>query len=222
MVAALLSEMALHAGSRTVLVFDDVHTVEESEAVVSALSFMVDGLPPGWIVVFSSRRRLPFPVIDLRQRDRLAEVDLRRLRLTPSEVEEWARGSWGVDLTSRRRAHAMASDRRMAGRARVAGPAFAPRWSAGTPRGGGWTLASGASSERVPRGRRLPISRHGDSGRVGERVTDASTRVSSRRSACSRMPKEPKRSWRNWWHGASWSVRPVIAPTRCTRCSSSS
>jgi len=98
-VAALLSEMALHAGTRTVLVFDDVHTIEESEAVVSALSFMVDGLPPAWIVGFSSRRRLPFPVSHLRQRDRLAEVDLRRLRLTPSEVGEWARGSWGVDLT---------------------------------------------------------------------------------------------------------------------------
>ncbi len=98
-VAALLSEMALHAGSRTVLAFDDVHMVEESEAVVSALSFLVDGLPPGWIAVFSSRHRLPFPVSDLRQRDRLVEVDPRRLRLTPSEVEEWARGGWGVELT---------------------------------------------------------------------------------------------------------------------------
>lgn len=98
-VAALLSEMAAYAGSRTTLAFDDVHTVEESEAVVSALSFLVDGLPPGWTAVFASRRRLPFPVADLRRRDRLVEVDVRRLRLTPSEVEEWARGSWGVDLS---------------------------------------------------------------------------------------------------------------------------
>ncbi|MCL5735321.1 MAG: tetratricopeptide repeat protein, partial [Actinobacteria bacterium] len=98
-VAALMADMASYSGVPTSIALDDVHCVDDSEPVVAALSFLVDGLPPGWTLLCASRRRLPFALGDMRQMGRLAEVDLRRLRLTPSEVEEWARKGWGGELS---------------------------------------------------------------------------------------------------------------------------
>jgi len=97
-VAVLLAEVAAGASAPTTLAFDDLHSIEDSEPVIAALEFLLDGLPDSWTVLIASRHRLPFSLDHHRRRDRVIDIDVRRLRLTPREVAEWARMLWELHL----------------------------------------------------------------------------------------------------------------------------
>lgn len=97
--AALEGELRAYEGPRVVLGLDDVHMVESSARAVETLGWLVRCLPADWLLVLSSRRRLPLDLHTLRSAGRLVEIGVRRLRLTPTEVGDWARSAWGVGLS---------------------------------------------------------------------------------------------------------------------------
>ena len=57
--ADLMDFISVDAGRATLLAIDDFHLVDASPQVVSVLSLIVRGLPPGWTMLVSSRRPLP-------------------------------------------------------------------------------------------------------------------------------------------------------------------
>jgi ATP/maltotriose-dependent transcriptional regulator MalT len=86
------------AGQSTLVAIDDLHLVESSPQVVSALELIVKGLPPGWTVLLSSRRPLPMRFDSMSLGGRLVRLQSRELRLTPLEVGAWAVRNWSVGL----------------------------------------------------------------------------------------------------------------------------
>jgi LuxR family maltose regulon positive regulatory protein len=96
--AALLETLPGLPSTPSIVVLEDVHAVEDSEAVMAAIEFMLDGLPSGWTLLLSSRHRMPLALDRHVTRGRGVEIGLRRLRLTPSEVREWARELWEMEL----------------------------------------------------------------------------------------------------------------------------
>ena len=96
--ALLLEDLAGLTGTPCVIALEDVHTVEDSEPVMAIIEFLLDGLPANWTFLLSSRRRMPLALDRHVLRGRGIEIGLRRLRLTPSEVRDWARELWGVEL----------------------------------------------------------------------------------------------------------------------------
>lgn len=71
-----------------VLVLDDLHLVDDDEALVDSLAQFLGGLP-GWLhVVLLSRRTPRLPIDRLRARGQLAEVHFAELRFSPEEAEE--------------------------------------------------------------------------------------------------------------------------------------
>ncbi|MHB0981450.1 MAG: helix-turn-helix domain-containing protein [Thermoleophilia bacterium] len=99
MEAAIEQELRGYQGSRVVLGLDDVHTVESSARTLQSLEWLGRCLPADWLLLLSSRRRLPLDLGALRSAGRLVELGARRLRLTPTEVGDWARSAWGVGLS---------------------------------------------------------------------------------------------------------------------------
>lgn len=97
--AALERDLREYAGPRVVLGLDDVQAVEPSERTMQTLEWLVRSLPADWLLLLSSRRPLGLDLGALRLRGRLVELGVRRLRLTPTEVSDWARRAWGVGLS---------------------------------------------------------------------------------------------------------------------------
>lgn len=99
MEAALEQGFRAYAGPRAVLGLDDVHAVESSSDTLQILQWLVGCLPADWLLLLSSRRRISIDLGSLRSAGRLVEIGVRRLRLTPTEVGDWARVAWGVGLS---------------------------------------------------------------------------------------------------------------------------
>ena len=95
---AAMDDAACRLTSLT-LVFEDVHSVTKSPDVCALLQGIVDALPFSWRLVFTSRRCLPVSIDDYLDRGRAVQIDLPLLRMTPSEVTEWSRVAWDVELT---------------------------------------------------------------------------------------------------------------------------
>jgi LuxR family maltose regulon positive regulatory protein len=96
--AALLEDLAGLPSTPSVIVLEDVHAVEDSEAVMAIIEFLLDGLPSTWTLLLSSRHRMPLTLDRHVTRGRGVEIGLRRLRLTPSEVRQWAGELWDMEL----------------------------------------------------------------------------------------------------------------------------
>lgn len=96
--AQLVDMIAAEAGRPTVVALDDFHLVDASPGVVEAVRLIVHGLPPGWIMLLSSRRPLPLGLDSLSLGGRFVAIQARDLRLTPSEVTAWAAQNWGFAL----------------------------------------------------------------------------------------------------------------------------
>jgi ATP/maltotriose-dependent transcriptional regulator MalT len=97
--AALAEELAAAAGTRAIVALDDVHLVASSPGAMETIEWLIRVLPPTWMLVLSSRIPLQFLREGLRPSGRWVEVGLRSLRLTTSEIREWASSSWGVELS---------------------------------------------------------------------------------------------------------------------------
>lgn len=98
MTARLLDFMSTRGGESTLVALDDLHLVDTSAQVVSVLELITRGLPPGWTMLLSSRRRVPFALDSVNLGGRLVQLQSRELRLTPREVTAWARQNWEVQL----------------------------------------------------------------------------------------------------------------------------
>jgi LuxR family maltose regulon positive regulatory protein len=85
-VGALLDDLEARACEPTVLVIDDVHLIDEEDAVASSLAVFVQHLP-AWLHVLAASRRAPrLPVHRLRARGLLGEVRFPELRFTEEEA----------------------------------------------------------------------------------------------------------------------------------------
>ncbi len=98
MTARLLGFMSARGGQATLVAIDDLHLVDSSAQVVGALELIARGLPPGWTLLLSSRRQVPFSLDSVNLGGRLVQLQSRELRLTPHEVTAWARQNWAVQL----------------------------------------------------------------------------------------------------------------------------
>ncbi|MBN1631822.1 MAG: hypothetical protein JW990_18860 [Thermoleophilia bacterium] len=86
------------AGQPTLVAIDDLHLVESSPQVVTALELIIRGLPPAWTVLLSSRRPLPLKLDSVSLGGRIVRLQSRELRLTPREVAAWTTRNWAIRL----------------------------------------------------------------------------------------------------------------------------
>ena len=84
---ALLNEITA-IPDRLLLVLDDYHVIE-SRAVVEALTFLVEHLPPQMHLVITTREDPALPIPRLRARRQLTELRAADLRFTPSEAADF-------------------------------------------------------------------------------------------------------------------------------------
>ena len=84
----LLEDLDLLLTSSTVLVLDDVHLIDDDEAVNSSLAYFVQHVPPLLHVVLASRRVPRLPLDRLRARGSVGEVQFAQLRLSLAEAAE--------------------------------------------------------------------------------------------------------------------------------------
>jgi LuxR family transcriptional regulator, maltose regulon positive regulatory protein len=96
--AALVDFISRSAGQTTVVAIDDLHLVDSSPGVATVLNLLVRGLPPGWMLLLSSRRPLPMRLGGVNLGGRFVHLQGRELRLTPNEVGAWAWQNWAVRL----------------------------------------------------------------------------------------------------------------------------
>ncbi|HEU5103018.1 MAG TPA: LuxR C-terminal-related transcriptional regulator [Roseiflexaceae bacterium] len=85
------------AEARIILVLDDYHVIGSS-AVHSALSFLLEHLPPALHIVIGSREDPPLPLARLRARGQIAELRAADLRFTPDEAAAFLHEIMGLPL----------------------------------------------------------------------------------------------------------------------------
>ena len=98
LVAHLMDAMSAESGPPTLMAIDDFHLVDSSPQVIDAVALLARGLPPGWTMLVSSRRPLPFDLEAVSLGGRVVTLEARDLRLTPGEVRAWAAHNWGLAL----------------------------------------------------------------------------------------------------------------------------
>jgi len=96
--AAIMDFISGLAGQTMLVAIDDLHLVDSSPAVVTALELIARGLPPRWTLLLSSRRPLPLQLDGMALGGRLVRLRGRELRLTPNEVAAWVAQNWGLQL----------------------------------------------------------------------------------------------------------------------------
>ncbi|WP_342228430.1 AAA family ATPase [Nocardia wallacei] len=84
-------------GEDLVVVIDDWHSVTAS-ATIGALRFLLEGCSPTLRVVVTSRHRTGLPMVSMRARDELVEIDTAALRFDLEEARAFLAGLGGLDL----------------------------------------------------------------------------------------------------------------------------
>ncbi len=82
-----------------VIVLDDYHVIA-SLAVHSALTFLLEHLPPTLHLVIASREDPPLPLARLRARAEVSELRAAELRFTPEEAAAFLRDVMELDITA--------------------------------------------------------------------------------------------------------------------------
>jgi LuxR family maltose regulon positive regulatory protein len=82
-----------------VLVLDDLHLIDDPQ-VHEGIVYLLDHLPPGMHVVFSSRADPPWPLARRRARGEMTELRARDLRFTPQEVASFLNDALGLGLSA--------------------------------------------------------------------------------------------------------------------------
>ncbi len=95
---SLLNEISL-IPQRFLLVLDDYHAID-SQAVDSALSFLVEHQPPQMHLVIASREDPSLPLSRLRVRGQLTELRAADLRFTPTEAADFLNRMMGLNLSA--------------------------------------------------------------------------------------------------------------------------
>ena len=92
----IVTFMAANAGRTSLLAIDDLHMVDANPKVAASLRLIIPGLPPNWTLILASRT--PIPLNKLRLGGRLVEIQARQLCFTPSEIQDYARQTRGIEL----------------------------------------------------------------------------------------------------------------------------
>jgi LuxR family maltose regulon positive regulatory protein len=82
-----------------VLVLDDYHLID-AKPIDSALTFLLEHLPPQMHLVITTREDPQLPLARLRARGQLCELRASDLRFTPSEAAEFLNQVMGLNLTA--------------------------------------------------------------------------------------------------------------------------
>jgi len=80
-----------------ILVFDDFQVIQDQE-VHDAVSYLLHHRPSQLQLVLLSREEIPFPVSDLRAKNKLVELGLFDLRFTVKEANQFLKATFGLDL----------------------------------------------------------------------------------------------------------------------------
>jgi len=97
---ALINDMVFTGGVDLIIVLDDFHAVDENEAVLAVVNYLVDHLPPQVHVVLATRRRPPLSGLSKwRARAEVLELGQDALAFTADEVEALFREQYGLSLT---------------------------------------------------------------------------------------------------------------------------
>ena len=86
------------APERSILVLDDYHTIT-ALAVHQLLTLLLDGLPPTWHLVLTTRHDPPLPLPLLRARDQLTEIRQSDLRFSAAESASFFSNCMRLPLT---------------------------------------------------------------------------------------------------------------------------
>jgi LuxR family maltose regulon positive regulatory protein len=96
LVATLVEDLA-QAPTGTALVLDDYHEIQSS-AVHEAVTYLIENLPDGIILVIVTRADPPLPFSRLRGRGLLREIRGSDLRFTVDQVADYFRSVAGIEL----------------------------------------------------------------------------------------------------------------------------
>ena len=97
-IAASPDNPSTGSGQRFILVLDDYHVIED-KAVGSALTFLLDHLPPQMHLVITTREDPNLPLARLRARDQLTGLRATDLRFTDSEAAEFLNQVMSLSLS---------------------------------------------------------------------------------------------------------------------------
>ena len=97
--AIIAEEFRAYVGPKVTIGLDDVHTLAASPSSIKVVEWLARVLPHGWVLVLSSRGPISLDLQGLRDSGRCIDIGRRRLRLTPTEVREWTRAFWSVELS---------------------------------------------------------------------------------------------------------------------------
>jgi LuxR family maltose regulon positive regulatory protein len=84
----LVTDLEVEAHSPAVLVIEDLHLVDDEDAVAVSLSAFLPHLPPWLHIVTSSRRQPKLPLTRMRGRGQLGEIRFSELRFSHEESKE--------------------------------------------------------------------------------------------------------------------------------------
>ena len=84
---------------RIILVLDDYHFIE-TEAIHTALAFVMENMPDTMHLVIATRQDPPFALARIRAQGKMNEVRAADLRFSAEEVSEFMRGTMDLDLTT--------------------------------------------------------------------------------------------------------------------------
>ena len=96
---ALLNEIAT-VPDHFVLVLDDYHVIDAKPVDDSALTFLLEHLPPQMHLVIATREDPHLPLARLRARGQLTELRAADLRFTPAEAAEFLNQVMGLNLSA--------------------------------------------------------------------------------------------------------------------------
>ena len=85
-------------GDNFILVLDDYHVID-SRPIDSALTFMIEHLPPQMHLVIATREDPQLPLARYRARGQLTELRAADLRFTPAEAADFLNRVMGLDLS---------------------------------------------------------------------------------------------------------------------------
>ena len=98
MIATLVEDLA-DPPTGAALVLDDYHEIQSRE-VHEAVTYLVENLPDGVILVIVTRADPPLPLSRLRGRGRLREIRGADLRFTAEQVAEYVRSAAASELSA--------------------------------------------------------------------------------------------------------------------------
>ncbi len=98
LLTALINEISVQ-NKPVVLVMDDLHLIY-AQAVLDALEYLLEHIPPELHLVLLSRSDLPLPLGRLRARGQLLDIRADQLRFTQSEIAAFLNDAMGLHLSA--------------------------------------------------------------------------------------------------------------------------